>query len=262
MEPVSGSYKVADVSVSAVTFDQAVEKLLTSPCRDERLCAHFVTAHTVVEAHRDHNLRDALDTADLVAPDGMPLVWAGHLQGCRVTRVYGPDVMAAILDRARTQQARHYLYGGAVGVPERLAAALEARFPGVRIVGMESPPFRPLTEAEDAAVVERINKARPDYVWVGLGSPKQDLWIAAHRSRLEASALLGVGAAFDFHVGDLRQAPGWMQRAGLEWAFRFAMEPRRLWRRYTLVNSWFIVLLLLQVSRAFVRRVGLGRGGM
>lgn len=250
MSPEAERYRVADIEVSALTFEAAVQHLLDAPARGERLSAHFVTAHTVVEAHRDPALRAVLKRAHLVAPDGMPLVWAGRLQHREVTRVYGPDTMAAVIDRGRTQGARHYLYGGAEGVPERLAAALQARFPGVQIVGTESPPFRPLTEAEDIEAMERIDAARPDYVWVGLGSPKQDHWVGAHRGRLDAAALLAVGAAFDFHTGDLRQAPGWMQRSGLEWLFRLAMEPRRLWHRYTVVNATFLWLVGCQFLRA------------
>jgi N-acetylglucosaminyldiphosphoundecaprenol N-acetyl-beta-D-mannosaminyltransferase len=254
----SERYRVADVSVSAMTFEAAVQRLLDAPARGERLSAHFITAHTVVEAHRDPSLRAVLDRADLVGADGMPLVWAGRLQRRQVTRVYGPDTMAALVDRGRAQGARHYLYGGAEGVPERLAKALEARYPGVEVVGMESPPFRPLTEGEDAAAVARINAARPDYVWVGLGAPKQDHWIGAHRDRLDAAALLAVGAAFDFHSGDLRQAPRWMQRSGLEWLFRLAMEPRRLWHRYTVVNGMFLWLVGRQAATSVLRRVTRG----
>jgi len=255
VSPEAERYRVADIEVSALTFEAAVERLLDAPALGEQLSAHFVTAHTVVESHRDPALRAVLQRADLVAPDGMPLVWAGRLQHREVTRVYGPDTMAAVIDRGRARGARHYLYGGAEGVPERLAAALQARFPGVQIVGTESPPFRPLTEAEDAAAVARINAARPDYVWVGLGSPKQDHWVGAHRGRLDATALLAVGAAFDFHTGDLRQAPGWMQRSGLEWLFRLAMEPRRLWHRYTVVNATFLWLVGRQAAGHLIQQL-------
>jgi len=141
---------------------------------------------------------------------------------------------------------RHYFYGGAQGVPDQLAAAFTTRFPGLQVAGGYSPPFRPLTPEEDAEVVDRINATHPDVVWVGLGSPKQDLWMAAHRERLEAPLLVGVGAAFDLCTGRVRQAPRWMMRIGLEWLFRLFQEPRRLWRRYLLGNPRFVVNVILQ----------------
>jgi N-acetylglucosaminyldiphosphoundecaprenol N-acetyl-beta-D-mannosaminyltransferase len=248
-------YQVGGVGVTEITFDNAVEWLLAAPSRGERLSVHFITAHTVVEASRLHSLRDALAAADLVAADGMPLVWMGRLQGRRVSRVCGPDLMPAVIDGGRQGGARHFFYGGAEGVPERLAAALQERFPGVQVVGTRSPAFRPLTPEEEIADLERINAAQPDYVWVGLGSPKQDLWIAKHRPRLNAAALLAVGAAFNIHTGELRRAPRWMQGAGLEWLFRLIVEPRRLWYRYTVVNARFVWLVARQAARALVSRL-------
>jgi N-acetylglucosaminyldiphosphoundecaprenol N-acetyl-beta-D-mannosaminyltransferase len=140
----------------------------------------------------------------------------------------------------------HFFLGGAPGVPEQLAAALQARFSGLRVAGTLSPPFRPLTPQEDDALVAELNQAAPDIIWVGLGTPKQDLWMARHRSRLQAPVLVGVGAAFDFHAGRVSQAPRWMQQAGLEWLFRLWQEPGRLWYRYLVYNPMFVLLVLAQ----------------
>jgi N-acetylglucosaminyldiphosphoundecaprenol N-acetyl-beta-D-mannosaminyltransferase len=164
-------------------------------------------------------------------------------------RVYGPDLMLAVLERAAARGWTSFLYGGKEGVPELLAERLVARFPGLRIVGWYSPPFRALTPDEDSAIVERINAARPDLVWVGLSTPKQERWMAAHVGHLVAPVLLGVGAAFDIHAGTLRQAPPWMQRSGLEWAYRLYREPRRLWRRYLSNNPRFVVGIIRRQPR-------------
>jgi N-acetylglucosaminyldiphosphoundecaprenol N-acetyl-beta-D-mannosaminyltransferase len=177
----------------------------------------------------------------------MPLVWLSHLKGhTEVERVYGPDLMLACCSRSLERGYRHYLYGGGPGVPERLAERLRQRFPGISIVGCHSPPFRPLTATEDAAIVRQINEARPDIVWVSLSTPKQERWMATHRSPLLAPVMIGVGAAFDMHAGLKPQAPRWMQRSGLEWLFRLLSEPRRLWRRYLRNNPLFVWQLLLQ----------------
>lgn len=239
-------FSVGPVRVNALTFDAAVDRVLGARDAGQHLSVHFCSAHGVVEASRSDRLRAALLGAEVVAPDGMPLVWVGRLQGQQVERVCGPDFMLATLDRGRVLGYRHYLYGGGPGVAQLLAERMSQRFPGVQFVGAGAPPFRPLTDAEDATAVAAINASKADCVWIGLGSPKQDLWVADHRDRLGAAAVLAVGAAFDFHVGSKRRAPLWMQRSGTEWLFRFLSEPRRLWRRYTLVNLRFVALVLHQ----------------
>ena len=189
--------------------------------------------------------RDAFAAPDSLAlPDGVPVVWVGKVEGQVVERVCGPDVMPALLDRSRASNARHYFYGGAPGVADRLAERMQAAYPGLDVVGTYSPPFGVRSAEEEAADVALINAARPDYVWVGLGAPKQDLWSARHRPELDAAVVLAVGAAFDFHSGGLRRAPVWMQRRGLEWLYRLAAEPRRLARRYLVTNTRFVVLLV------------------
>jgi N-acetylglucosaminyldiphosphoundecaprenol N-acetyl-beta-D-mannosaminyltransferase len=242
-------FSVGPVAVSAFTFDAGVEGVLAARDAGDRLSVHFCSANTVVEASQSDPVRAALACAEVVAPDGMPLVWVGRLQGQHVERVCGPDFMLALVDRGRAIGYRHYLYGGAPGVAEELATRMKERFPGADFVGMDVPPFRALTADEDAAAVAAINRARPDCVWIGLGSPKQDLWVADHRDRLDAAAVLAVGAAFDFHAGTKRRAPLWMQRSGTEWLFRLVTEPRRLWRRYTVVNLQFLVLVVRQALK-------------
>ena len=203
--------------------------------------------HGVMESQRDEGLRSIHNAAGLVTPDGMPLVWLSRLRGQRhVDRIYGPDLMLALCNHSVAQGYRHFLYGGATGVPEILGQNLRDRFAGIKIVGMFSPPFRPLTTEEDAHVVHMINASNPDIVWVGLSTPKQERWMAEHVMKLDAPVLIGVGAAFDFIAGLKKQAPYWMQRSGLEWFFRLITEPRRLWRRYLINNPLFVWLILKQ----------------
>lgn len=219
--------------------------VLRAPDTGDRLSLHFATAHTMVETQENAQLREAL-AQGLVEPDGMPLVWLGRRQGLRVERVCGPDFMPAVIEHGIRNGRTHFFYGGAPGVPDDLAARLVARYPGMRVAGSLSPPFRVLSTDEDQAIIAEINAVGPDYVWVGLGAPKQDLWVAAHRSRLHAPVLLAVGAAFDFHAGRRRRAPRWMQRSGTEWIFRLVSEPRRLAGRYTRVNAQFLRLILAE----------------
>lgn len=205
--------------------------------------------HGVMESQRDPELRRIHNGAGMVTPDGMPLVWLMRLAGlAHVDRVYGPDLLAAVLAHGCRRGARHFFYGASEATLARLRSAILSRFPDVQIAGMLSPPFRPLTEAEDAAVVRTINAAAPHIVWVGLSTPKQERWMAAHVDRLSANVLIGVGAAFDLCSGTVRQAPRIIQRSGFEWAFRLAMEPRRLWKRYLTNNprfAWYVVRQML-----------------
>jgi N-acetylglucosaminyldiphosphoundecaprenol N-acetyl-beta-D-mannosaminyltransferase len=212
--------------------------------------ACFPGCDLVAASNRNTRLSSALNGADLTATDGMMLVrlcrWfgAGHAE-----RVYGPDVMLELCRRSPSQGYRHFFYGGKPGVVATLAARLQEQFPGLSVVGTCSPPFRALTESELAEDLRLINESQADVVWIGLGSPKQELWVAANRSRLQAPLLLAVGAAFDFHAGSVPQAPRWIRQAGGEWLFRLCAEPRRLWRRYIVQVAQFLGLLTLQVTR-------------
>ena len=239
---------ILGVGVSAVNMDLAVAAIEGWIRHSEPHYVCVANVHTITECQRNPDFRQIHNQAGMVTPDGMPLVWVSHLRGARqVRRVYGPDLLLAVSEVSAQQGYRHYFYGGAEGVAEQLATQLTERYPGLQVVWVESPPFRPLSETEDQAVVDRINAARPDVVWVGLGAPKQERWMAAHFGRLTAPVIVAVGAAFDFHAGVKKQAPHWMQRSGLEWLHRLTCEPRRLWKRYFINNPWFVGLVLLQL---------------
>jgi N-acetylglucosaminyldiphosphoundecaprenol N-acetyl-beta-D-mannosaminyltransferase len=237
---------VLGVGVSTIDLPAAVDRIAEWVGRGARKYVCVTGVHGVMESQRDEELRRIHNASGMTTPDGMPMVWAGHWAGASwMRRVYGPDLMLAICERAREMGWRSFFYGGREGVPERLAERLAERFPGLAVVGTYSPPFRELTPEEDAALVEQINASHADLVWVGLSTPKQERWMAAHVRRLNAPVLLGVGAAFDIHAGTLAQAPVWMQSHGLEWLYRLVREPRRLWRRY-LSN---IPRFLLEIAR-------------
>jgi N-acetylglucosaminyldiphosphoundecaprenol N-acetyl-beta-D-mannosaminyltransferase len=242
---------VLGVHVSALTMDRTLEILdhwITTGLQ-RYVCVTGV--HGVMESRRDETLRQIHNNAGLVTPDGMPLVWWSQLTGQRQTeRVYGPDLLLSCCQRSLTSGYRHFFYGGGDGVAERLVRRLTRRFPGLEVAGTYTPPFRPLTHAEDEDIVSRINDAAPDIVWVGLSTPKQEYWMAQHVGRLQAPALIGIGAAFDFHAGLKRQAPRWMQRSGLEWLFRLSTEPRRLWKRYLVNNPAFLWLAMQEAWHA------------
>jgi len=206
----------------------------------EYLCVAAV--HTVMESREDDALRAAVDGAAFTVPDGQPLAWALRKLGHEIdARVYGPDLMERACARAASSGQRFYLYGGRdEKALAQLAANLLGRHPQLRLAGGYSPPHRELSEQELDEIAARINAAQPDVVWVGIGVPKQEKWMAAMRDRLNAPVLIGVGAAFDFHAGLVPQAPAWMQRRGLEWLFRLAQEPRRLWKRYARHNPRFV----------------------
>lgn len=247
MNSPAATFEVLGVAVSSASFQATIDAALAAGRARSRLAMHFATVHTIVEATRNPALARAL-AHGYVAPDGMPLVWLGRRRKLPVERVCGPDFMPALVEAGRIDGYRHFFYGGTPASLEALQEGLLRRFPGLAIAGAYAPPFRPLTPEEDDAVVDTINAVHPDFVWVGLGSPKQDLWVAAHRDRIDASVLLAVGAAFDFHSGQRRRAPRWMRRLGLEWLHRLASEPRRLAYRYTVVNLEFIQLLVAQAQ--------------
>lgn len=251
-EPKSPSVDVLGVGVRPQTMQQALETIAAHI--EQRTSGYVCVAdvHSVMESWRDPALRAIHAGAIMVTTDGMPLVWLCRMAGHReAERVYGPDLMLAVCAESPARGWRHYLYGSNEGVLAKLQANLKARTPDLAIVGAYAPPYRPLTEAEDAAVVADITASGADIVWVGLGAPKQERWMAAHVNRFPAPLMIGVGAAFDFHAGTKLQAPRWMQRNGLEWLFRLACEPRRLGRRYLFNNGLFIACL---IARWLTRR--------
>jgi N-acetylglucosaminyldiphosphoundecaprenol N-acetyl-beta-D-mannosaminyltransferase len=234
--------EVLGVPVSAVDYDGVMDWMDGTVAARGRGYICVAATHTVMVAQEDDAAMDAVLGASLVVPDGQPLVWALRALGRPLPdRVYGPDLMLRHCERAAANGSRIFLYGGRnQGALVQLTLNLRRRFPGLRVVGGCSPPFRDLAEEELDAVALEINRSDTDIVWVGIGVPKQEKWMAAMRDRLDAPVLVGVGAAFDFHAGLVPQAPGWMQSAGLEWAFRLAQEPRRLWKRYLRYNPRFV----------------------
>jgi N-acetylglucosaminyldiphosphoundecaprenol N-acetyl-beta-D-mannosaminyltransferase len=248
MNPVP-RYNVLGVGVSALNLDQARDLVLGTRGRPRCGYVCLGTVHNVSEARRDPAYRRILNDSWLTTPDGMPLVWLAHRQGRHaVTRVYGPDLMLAVCAAGRASGLRHFFYGGAPGVAAELRVRLCQLFPGLEVVGTHTPPFRPLTADEFAEFQAVIAAGRPDVIWVGLGTPKQDRFMAEVWDRLDAGVLIGVGAAFDFLSGRRRQAPRWMQHSGLEWLFRLIQEPRRLAYRYLVFNPLFIVRALTQLA--------------
>lgn len=240
---------VLGVGISAVDIPSAVDRLdrWVAEEADRYVCVTGV--HGVMESQDDGELKTIHNRAGMVTPDGMPLVWLGRIGGQRqMDRVYGPDLMLEVCRQSPSRGWRHYFYGGAEGVPETLAERLTARFPGLEVVGTYSPPFRPLTPEEDEEIVARINASRPHMTWIGLSTPKQERFMAAHVGRVRG-IMLGVGAAFDFHAGLKRQAPAWMQRSALEWLFRMVTEPKRLGPRYLRNNPRFLMRIAGQLVR-------------
>ncbi len=236
---------ILGVNVNAITMADAISTIQEWIKKKQSHYVCVTPVDVVMEAQKDKGFRDIINSAGLVTPDGMPLVWLSRLKGCkRAERVYGPDLMLEVCSVAQAKGYSSFFYGGADGIPQRLKDSLRRRFPRLNVVGTYSPPFRPLTTQEDEDVVRMINGFSPDIVWVGIGAPRQEKWMASHLGRLNARVLIGVGAAFDFLSGAKRQAPRWMQRSGLEWLFRLIAEPRRLWRRYLIGNTAFVWLIL------------------
>lgn len=233
--------------MSALDLSSATQAVIAS-CRDRRKGYVCVTGvHGISEAHRDEQFRRALNGALLNTTDGMPLVWLGrHAVGSWVGRVYGPDLMLELFRATQDGAVSHFLYGGMPGVAEALRDRMVARFPGVRIVGTYCPPFRPLTAEEDAHLAERVAAAQPDLLWVGLSTPKQERFMVDYLPKLSCTVMLGVGAAFDFHSGRVRQAPRWVQRSGFEWLYRISQEPGRLWKRYCINIPLFLGRIVLE----------------
>jgi N-acetylglucosaminyldiphosphoundecaprenol N-acetyl-beta-D-mannosaminyltransferase len=246
--------KILGVPVSAITMADAISVIERWIAQRTPHYACVTGVHGVIECQSNEALRQIHRDAGLVVPDGMPLVWMAHALGYPHTRrVYGPDLMRNLSAICARRGYRAFLYGGGKGVAQRLVVALTQAHPGLRVVGALTPPFRALTPSEDAAVIAQINAAQPDIVWVGLSTPKQEKWMAAHLGRVDAPVMVGVGAAFDFLSGTKKQAPVWMQRKGLEWSFRLLMEPRRLWRRYITIVPTFLVLASAQLACAWLK---------
>lgn len=243
------TFRVLGTRVNAIQIPEAIAWIESQiSARSATRYVAVTGMHGVMEANHDEEFRATLESADLVVPDGMPLVWVGRTRGHNLRRrVYGPELMATFC-RETGDRYRHFFYGGAPGVPQHLAEVLH-RNHGVQVAGTFSPPFRPLSEQEKSEIVSLIQSADPDILWVGLSTPKQERWMYDFRNRLSVPVMLGVGAAFDLNTGRLKQAPTWMREHGLEWLFRLSAEPKRLWRRYLIYGSQFVWNLSLEALR-------------
>jgi N-acetylglucosaminyldiphosphoundecaprenol N-acetyl-beta-D-mannosaminyltransferase len=238
------------VKVSSVSLAEAVQTIEHWIKVKQPTYVTCTGMHGIMESREDPDIKRIHNEAGMVVPDGMPLVWMNHYYGRRhVTRCYGPDLFLEVMKRSVEEDAgfRHFFYGGAEGVPEDLGKRMQKRFPGLKVVGTYSPPFRPLTPEEDDEIISMIRDSDADIVWIGLSTPKQERWMADHVKKLGHPVQIGVGAAFDFHTGRVVQAPRLIQKSGLEWLFRLVVEPRRLWKRYLKNVPLFLLLSLRQM---------------
>jgi N-acetylglucosaminyldiphosphoundecaprenol N-acetyl-beta-D-mannosaminyltransferase len=252
MKAETASFRVLGVRVHAIQIPETIAQM--EKWIELREFGHYVAVtgmHGVTEARDNPQFRNVLNSADLVVPDGMPLVWLGRLRRHPIKRrVYGPELMETFCAQTGARY-RHFFYGGAPGVANNLAHSLQQRF-GIMVAGTYTPPFRPLTPTEETEVQDKIRDAAPDVLWVGLSTPKQEQWMYAHRNVLQVPVMLGIGAAFDLSSGKLQQAPSWMRENGLEWLFRLAVEPKRLWKRYLVAipgSMWSVSLELLHLRK-------------
>jgi N-acetylglucosaminyldiphosphoundecaprenol N-acetyl-beta-D-mannosaminyltransferase len=247
---------VAGVPLALIDYERTLDWIDAMVAARRRGYVCVAAVHTVMASHHDPELRRAVLRSDITVPDGQPLVWAMRALGHTLhDRVYGPELMRRACARAAGTGLRFYLYGGRdERALDDLTQSLRRRFPGLEIVGGHSPPHRELTAEEEARAVAEIDASGADVVWVGIGVPKQEKWMARMRDRLQAPVLVGVGAAFDFHAGLVPQAPERLQRMGLEWAYRLVQEPKRLWKRYAVYNPRFVWHFVRQYARHRLQR--------
>lgn len=250
---------VLGVRVDATSYEDATERILGWASRGEGRYVCITSVHGVISSNQDSSFASIQNEADLATPDGMPLVWALRRLGIpRASRVYGPTLTLHICKEAADHGVPIGLFGGTPESLDDFAAFLARTFPGLNIACRIAPPFRPISTEEDEAYTRHIVDSGVRILLVGLGCPKQERWMASHKNHVPA-VMVGVGAAFDFHSGRVRQAPVWMQRSGLEWFFRLLMEPKRLWGRYSTIVPRFILLFAMQLSRARLRRFTVAR---
>ena len=255
---ISGEHQRLDllgVRVSEVSIPKAVSVIDGWIKSKYQTYVCVAPVSTLVDCQRDGQYREVVNRAGMVTPDGMPVVWLGKSKGSRtIERTYGPDLLAAVCENGGKKGYRHFFYGGTSETLDRLQEKLKIKAPDLNVVGKISPEFMPQARRASKEIIESINQARPDILWVGLGSPKQDFWMSMHRGLLDVPVIIGVGAAFDFLSGVKPQAPVWMQRGGLEWAFRLWHEPRRLWRPYLIGNSVFVYYVCRQFFKDILRK--------
>lgn len=240
---------ILGIRIAATNIDKAVAQISRWIESNAKTYICVTGVHGIIESQSDLNLKKIHNSAGMCVPDGMPTVLVGKYLGHKtMQRVRGLDLMGKTVDYSAAKGYTHFFYGGKEGVPELLKDKLEARFPGLKVVGTYSPPFRPLNENEENEFKDKIESLAPDIIWVGLSTPKQEKWMAEHLGKLNTKVMIGVGAAFDFHAGLLKEAPKWIQSVSLEWLFRLCIEPGRLWRRYFYIVPVFLFLIFCQLT--------------
>jgi len=240
--------KVLGIAVEALNMDRTLERIVTE--LEERRKGYICMAgvHGIMEAHRDPRLAAIYASAAITAPDGTPTVWVGRWQGHRkMQRVAGPELMLEVFRREEFAHYTHFLYGGDKGVAEQLKECLTRRFPHTRIVGTYMPPFRDLNKAEAESLIERVRELKPDIIWVGISTPQQERFMQRYLRQLDTTLMFGVGAAFDYHTGRIRDSPQWVKNIGMQWLHRLIQDPRRLWKRYLRNNTAFLWHIALQL---------------
>jgi N-acetylglucosaminyldiphosphoundecaprenol N-acetyl-beta-D-mannosaminyltransferase len=247
MAAIPPRVNVLGVGVHTLNLRTAVNALRSAIENRTKGYVCVTGVHGVSEAQENPAFRDILNKAFLNTPDGMPMVWVGRSAGYQeMDRVYGPDLLLDVCQASESAGWRHFFYGGGPGTADALAATLRAKFPRLKVVGTHTPPFRPLTETEFQQLQAQVAAARPDIIWVGLSTPKQELFMSSTLANLDVPVMIGIGAAFDLISGKVRQSPRWIQRTGFEWLYRLIQEPRRLWKRYLKNNPLFVYRLFLQ----------------
>lgn len=238
--------RVLGTNINVISMQETIDYITTNleELRGRYICVSNV--HTTVMAHDNEDYKNIQNSAAMALPDGKPLSVVSKKRGyANAQRVTGPDLMGELFAFRKEKPLKHYFYGATQETLDTLKAKLKEKYPDIRIVGMESPPFRPLSEEEDRDAVNRMNQAQPDIVWVGLGAPKQENWMYAHKDKVNA-VMIGVGAGFDYHAGTIKRAPKWMQKCSLEWFYRLMQDPKRLFKRYFVTNFKFIYLILME----------------
>ena len=239
---------VLDVGIDAINMQQALAHIDTELRSGRKGYICLAGVHGVMEAHRDASLARIFAGANLVVPDGMPTVWVGRHQGHRsMERVAGPDLMLAVMAGTEFRDRTHFLCGGKAGVAGELRDALRARFPGIKIIGTHTPPFGPMSDTEERQLTTKINRLKPDIIWVGISTPKQERFMARYLAQFDTKLMFGVGAAFDFHTGRIKDCPDWVKQCGLQWLDRLIQNPKHLWKRYFRNNPAFLVAIAMQL---------------
>lgn len=248
MQKNNSRVNVLGVGINPANMNETVATIMRWVDRNEKQYVCVTGVHGVMECQKDKHLEHIHNTSGLTVPDGMPMVWIGRLQGfAHISRVYGPDLMTEVCKASVQKGYSHFLYGGNFGVAGALKKILEERFPGIRILGTYTPPFRPLNDQEEVDLFKQVEQTKPDIFWVGLSTPKQEKFMAAYIQKLNTKVMLGVGAAFDVHTGNIKDAPDWIKITGMQWMHRLSHEPRRLWRRYLYNNPAFVYKFFKQM---------------